>query len=355
MSKTRYDHIRNRLPLVGVVFILTYLLSMLIDKSYAAWLLYSDTSLADYVVDATYTLLASFILVELSVFYSSWSFRHLPFTPASYRELIANSFLLLLFNNLTAWLFTSLGVWLGDENSFFPQGLYITSVIATFVSFLYTNARYLESFILVEKQKKELEINLLREKEHAAQMQLEVLKTQIDPHFMFNNFSVLSELIMEDQGLADKFLTSLSNVYRYVIQNLKHDIVDIREEIGFLYSYVYLIKIRYEDAIHIDIDETLEQTDGQIPPMSLQLLVENAIKHNQFSAEHPLSIHISREGNYIVVENGLQPLASELASTGIGHRNIIERYFLLCETSPVIEKRENSYIVKLPILHNPLS
>lgn len=121
MSKTRYDHIRNRLPLVGVVFILTYLLSLLIDKSYAAWLLQSDTTLADYVMDATCTLLASFILVELSVFYSSWSFRHLPFTLASYKKLIANSFLLLLFNNLTAWLFTSLGVWLGDENSFFPQ------------------------------------------------------------------------------------------------------------------------------------------------------------------------------------------------------------------------------------------
>ena len=352
MSKTRYDHIRNRLPLVGVVFILTYLLFLLIDKSYAAWLLQSDTTLADYVMDATCTLLASFILVEWSVFYSSWWFRHLPFTLASYKKLIANSFLLLLFNNLTAWLFTSLGVWLSDENSFFPQGLYITTVIATFVSFLYTNARYLESFILVEKQKKELEINLLREKEHAAQMQFEVLKAQINPHFMFNNFSVLSELIMEDPLLADKFLENLSNVYRYVIQNLKHDIVDLRDEIKLLYSYIYLIKIRYEDAIHIDIDETLEQTAGQIPPMSLQLLVENAIKHNQFSADHPLSIHIFHEERYIVVENELRPLASELASTGIGHHNLTERYFLLCRATPVIEKREDTYIVKLPIIHD---
>ena len=270
----------------------------------------------------------------------------------SINKKIANSFLLLLFNNLTAWLFTSLGVWLGDENSFFPQGLYITSVIATFVSFLYTNARYLESFILVEKQKKELEINLLREKEHAAQMQFEVLKAQINPHFMFNNFNVLSELIMEDPLLADKFLENLSNVYRYVIQNLKHDIVDLRDEIKLLYSYIYLIKIRYEDAIHIDIDETLEQTDGQIPPMSLQLLVENAIKHNQFSADHPLSIHIFHEERYIVVENELRPLASELASTGIGHHNLTERYFLLCRATPVIEKREDTYIVKLPIIHD---
>ena len=102
MSKTRYDHIRNRLPLVGVVFILTYLLSMLIDKGYAAWLLHRDTSLADYVMDATCTLLASFRLVELSVFYSSWSIRHLPLTLASYKKLIDNSLLLHLINKLPA-------------------------------------------------------------------------------------------------------------------------------------------------------------------------------------------------------------------------------------------------------------
>lgn len=181
-------------------------------------------------------------------------------------------------------------------------------------------------------------------------MQFEVLKAQINPHFMFNNFSVLSELIIEDPILADKFLENLSNVYRYVIQNLKHDIVNIQDEIRLLYSYIYLIKIRYEDAIHIEMDETLEQTDGQIPPMSFQLLVENAIKHNQFSANRPLNIRISHDGDYIMVENGLQPLASEQVSTGIGHRNITERYFLLCKKTPIIEKHENTYIVKLPIL-----
>jgi len=103
-----------------------------------------------------------------------------------------------------------------------------------------------------------LEITLLKEKEHAAQMQLEVLKSQIDPHFMFNNFSILSELIVEDTALAEKFLDNLSKVYRYVIQNLKRDTVSIEEEIAFLHSYIYLIKMRYEDAVCIDIDEALK-------------------------------------------------------------------------------------------------
>lgn len=119
-------------------------------------------------------------------------------------------------------------------------------------------------------------------------MQLEVLKSQIDPHFMFNNFSILSELIMENPMAADKFLEHLSNVYRYVVQNLKRNTVSIQEEITFLRSYIYLIKMRYEDAVCIALDETLSRSEGLIPPVCLQLLVENAIKHNQLSAVQPL-------------------------------------------------------------------
>lgn len=169
---------------------------------------------------------------------------------------------------------------------------------------------------------------------------------------MFNNFSILSELIVEDTALAEKFLDNLSKVYRYVIQYLKRDTVSIEEEIAFLHSYIYLIKMRYEDAVCIDIDETLKQIDGQIPPVCLQLLVENAIKHNRASARHPLSIRVFREENDIVVENDLRPIASDFESTGIGNKNIIGRYLLLCKKKPFIEQRENTYIVKLPIINN---
>ena len=286
-----------------------------------------------------------------SVFYSSWSFRLVSFTDKPYLRLFICAFLLLLFNNLTVWCFSLLINICFDEGlAFFHQGLYIFSVMATFVSYIYTDAQYMESSILAERQKKELEITLLKEKEHAAQMQLEVLKSQIDPHFMFNNFSILSELIVEDTALAEKFLDNLSKVYRYVIQNLKRDTVSIEEEIAFLHSYIYLIKMCYEDAVCINIDETLKQIDGQIPPVCLQLLVENAIKHNRASARHPLSIRVFREENDIVVENDLRPIASDFESTGIGNKNIVGRYLLLCKKKLFIEQRENTYIVKLPII-----
>ena len=135
---------------------------------------------------------------------------------------------------------------------------------------------------------------------------------------MFNNFSILSELIVENRTLAERFLENLSSVYRYVIQNLKRDTVPVSEELDFLRSYLYLIGMRYENAISVDVDEQLERTDGRIPPVCLQLLVENAIKHNRLSVHQPLHIHVFREGNHIVVKNDLCPVSSDLSSTGIG-------------------------------------
>lgn len=124
---------------------------------------------------------------------------------------------------------------------------------------------------------------------------------------MFNNFSILSELIVENRTLAERFLENLSSVYRYVIQNLKRDTVPVSEELDFLRSYLYLIGMRYENAISVDVDEQLERTDGRIPPVCLQLLVENAIKHNRLSVHQPLHIHVFREGNHIVVKTTFAP------------------------------------------------
>lgn len=351
VARNKFDSLRNRLPLVMAVFILNYLLSFIMDEEYASWMLGGQMTFIEYGIDFGMTLLFSFLFVEMSVFYCKLLFRYIPFSRNHYRGLFIYALLLLVFNNLTAVLFSFIVDYLFDGGVlFFYQMLYAFCGIVTFVSYIYTNAIYVEFIFNSERQKKELEITLLKEKEHSAKTQLEVLKSQIDSHFMFNNFSILSELIVEDRGLAEKFLENMSNVYRYVIQNLKRNTVPVCEEMKFLHSYIYLIKIRYEDAIHISIDEDLQQTEGQIPPVCLQLLVENAIKHNRLSVHEPLHIHIFRKYDHIIVENDLHPLASELTSTGIGQRNIIERYFLLCAEKPIFMKSDNSYTVKLPII-----
>lgn len=187
----------------------------------------------------------------------------------------------------------------------------------------------------------------------ALQSQFDALKSQIDTHFMFNNFSILAELIEEDRVLAGKFLANLSKVYRYIIQNMKRHKVPVGEEIAFLDAYLYLIEMRYGKAVVVHIENDVHIADGSIPPTCLQLLVENAIKHNRHSAEEPLHIDIRREGNHISVCNPVAPLFSAAEpSTGIGQKNIAERYALLSDRQMIVSFTRDTYAVKLPILEN---
>lgn len=352
MGENKLDKLKNRLPLTLAVWVIYYFLSFVMDRNYLMFFM-QGYNWKEYASDFIYSLAISLVFVELSVFYSRQLCKHIPIFRNYYQNLFIQTLLLLLLNNLTAYVVTMLvNVLFEEAVPFSHQSLYIFSVLATFVSSVYINACYIEWFVRTEEQKESLEINLLKERERTAQMRLEVLKSQIDPHFMFNNFSILSELIVEDSSLAEQFLENLSRVYRYVVQNLKRDIVPVYEEISFLKSYIYLIKIRYEDAIRIEVDEALKQVEGQMPPLCLQLLVENAIKHNQFSLQQPLDIQVYKDEDEIVVKDNLCPMLSDLSSTGIGQSNIFGRYSLLCKKTPVIEVRDNVYMVKLPILGN---
>lgn len=168
-------------------------------------------------------------------------------------------------------------------------------------------------------------------KEIALQSQLNSLKLQINPHFMFNNFNNLLELIEEDTELAGKFLSNLSKVYRYIITNLDRNLIPVADEIKFLDSYLYLMKVRHNEGVIAKVSPGVRQCKGFLPPAVLQLLVENAIKHNSFSSEHPLVINIKLSDDYITVCNLKRPLMSPIESTGLGLKNIIERYALLCD------------------------
>ncbi len=350
--KKQFDNIRNKLLLTFVTFCLYYMLSFMTDKNFVSFYVMSHFTLVDYLEEVLIVFLISFFFVELSIFYSRFIFRRLFSYKNPYRSLFIHDILLLILNNVTAYLLSTLNnVFLeGSDEDYFHQGLYIFSVLVTFISGIYTNASYLNSYMEAEDKKREMEIKLLKEKELSARAQLDVLKLQIDPHFMFNNFSILSELIQEDVSLADKFLNHLSKVYRYVIQNLKQDLVTIGEEMAFLDSYIYLIKIRYEVAIHISIEKEMYETKGFIPPVCLQMLVENAIKHNCLSLKSPLEISIYRDKDFIIVKNNIRPITSDFMSFGIGHHNIMERYAILNGTKPIVETGTDFYIVKLPII-----
>lgn len=222
-------------------------------------------------------------------------------------------------------------------------------IVSLFVSAVHTGHYLLNRWKASISEAKNLQLKAMEMKEIAMQSELQSLKMQLDPHFMFNNFSTLSELINEDRETAIRFLENLSRVYRYMIQNLKKDIVLLSDEVAFVKAYCYLIHIRHADNVQVLFDLDEESLNLYIPPISLQLLVENAIKHNIATKEQPLIITIiSNDRREIIVCNNLQRISSAFPATGIGLKNIIDRYRILSEEQlPVIEETTAHFCVTL--------
>lgn len=260
---------------------------------------------------------------------------------------------LFLVNNLIAIVMNKFFGWMYGETQdplFEVQGIYTFAMLSTLISSIYIITAFMNNYNNALEDKHEAEILLMKEKESALEAQLNSLKMQINPHFLFNNFSILSELIECEPKTAVIFLSHLSKVYRHIVRNLNVNLIDIRDELKFIDSYVYLMKLRHGDGILINIDNALRTFSGKIPPASLQLLVENAIKHNAFSPAQPLVIKITLEDDQIVVSNTKKALSSAAESIGIGQANIVSRYSLLSEKAIRIEDNESFYSVSLPLL-----
>lgn len=190
-------------------------------------------------------------------------------------------------------------------------------------------------------------------KQENLNSQLEALRMHIDPHFLFNNLNVLSALIERNSRDAQLFLERFADVYRYVLQYKKEELVALNTELAFISSYVFLLKKRFEEQCIIDIAIPDDLSDNVcIPPLSLQMLVENAIKHNKASEQHPLFIHIYLEDRKtLVVENNYQP--KQQAEGGLMHtglENISKRYRYLSDRSISVLQTAELFKVKLPLL-----
>jgi sensor histidine kinase YesM len=183
-----------------------------------------------------------------------------------------------------------------------------------------------------------------------AAAQFDALKNQLDPHFLFNSLNVLTSLIEEDQDAAQRFTTSLSKVYRYVLEQKNKELVPVDEEFAFARTYVRLLKMRFEDSIVFEIPEKSTNPEARIVPLSLQLLLENAVKHNVVTSARPLRITVKEEDGYVVVTNNLQPKQVVKRSIGVGLQNIRQRYGLLTERQVEIGEAGEYFRVALPIL-----
>lgn len=181
----------------------------------------------------------------------------------------------------------------------------------------------------------------------------EALKSQIGPHFLFNSLNVLSGLIDENPFKAQEFIAGLAQVYRYVLDQKDKDWVKVSEEISFAENYLDLVKTRFENGLNIEIEEGLRDSEALIAPLTLQLLLENSIKHNSVSAHKPLHIRIFSQNNYLVTANNLNPKKTLGERTGTGLKNIKGRYHEAGENI-YIEQTENQFVVKIPLLNQNL-
>lgn len=228
-----------------------------------------------------------------------------------------------------------------DENaaSYYTFGLVITLIVSLVFHTIY--------FYKALTEKKVKEQQIVAKTETAK---YESLKSQIDPHFLFNSLNVLTSLIGENPKLAEKFTTKLSKVYRYVLEQKNKDLIELDEELHFAKTYMELLTMRFENAVTFEIPDKASDSDYKILPLSLQLLLENTIKHNVVSEENPLKVIIREENGYLVVSNNFNPKATMENGTKIGLKNIIDRYHLITLKKVAVEKTAENFVVKLPLL-----
>jgi len=203
-------------------------------------------------------------------------------------------------------------------------------------------------YFLVQWKKTTLQTEIL--KQENIKSQLDALKNHLDPHFLFNNLNVLSSLIDSDKETANDFLDKFAEVYRYVLNKKSQELVPLNEEINFIEAYYFLLKKRFGDNLNLDINVPNDSC-FHIPPLSIQLLVENAIKHNMISEEKPLTIELYLEDNEkLVVINNLRKLKNLQSTSGTGLENIKKRYGFLSDKSVEVMDISSHFIVKIPLL-----
>lgn len=221
---------------------------------------------------------------------------------------------------------------------------YIFAIIMTFVVIL---SFYTVSFYKAYQESKLKEQKIIA---GTASAKFETLKNQIDPHFLFNSLNVLSSLIEENPDTAQRFTTSLSKIYRYVLEQKDKELISVEEELQFAKTYMNLLKMRFENSITFELPTDFNNPEAKVVPLSLQLLLENTIKHNVVSEQRPLNIRIYVENNYLIVENNLQKKEVLQDRRGVGLQNIVNRYGLISERKVLIEETKEYFRVMIPIL-----
>lgn len=184
----------------------------------------------------------------------------------------------------------------------------------------------------------------------------EGLKQQVNPHFLFNSINTLSSLIYEDKAEAGRYVKEMSRVYRYLLRNNDDELVPLQTELDFIQSYYHLLRTRFGSGIHLKVEVPQRHTASLLPPLTLQMLVENAVKHNNVSRDAPLTVTLACTGEgWLLVKNNLQPKQGRVDSTGIGLANIREKYKLLGLPDVELRHSQDAFTVLIPLVERHTS
>lgn len=356
-NKDSYQYFR--FIVLAIIFVGFYLLAFMIDP-YRSWKVFFDREISEILKEWFFVIMFCIFITEISLFIAKKMDKKLPWVDYPVArfllqfsvQIVATIVFLYVYMHATLWLF-------GDNRKFsdlnalaLRQSFVVSVLLSVMISVIYTGNFFLGQWKEAMLESSNLSLKAAELKQIALEAELESLKMQLDPHFMFNNFSTLSALITEDQNAAQHFLENLSRVYRYMIVNVHKNIVSVDEELEFAKAYFYLIKIRLGENIKMQINLADEVLKKGIPPITLQLLLENAIKHNTASRAKPLMITIHEdEAENLVIENSLQRLSYNIPSTCTGLKNIESRYRLLSDQLPEITETTDLFIVRLPLMN----
>lgn len=225
------------------------------------------------------------------------------------------------------------------------RGVNVAMVLITF----FTTTIY-EALYLFRKWKDSLIVSAMLEKEN-IRSQFEALKNQVNPHFLFNNLSTLASIITIDPEKAVEFVGKFSKIYRYVLDVGDENIIELKYELEFVMAYFFLQKTRFDEKLKLKVDIEKDALEKHVLPLSIQMLIENAIKHNEISDKYLLEISITNNNEYLIIKNNLQLITDDSNSTKTGLKNLANRYKLISDLNPEFYIEDDKFVAKIPFLN----
>jgi hypothetical protein len=304
-------------------------------------------------LECGWTIAMAYSIHETVMWLRDWLYKQV-LIRAKGRRISSNAYLLheirivfltcIVFVNVLGLPFTALT---DDGLSFFDG--FVDNIIGVMAATGYLLVTRGRDYVRLLNQ---AELDIERYKNETATARLQALRSQLNPHFLFNSLNTLSSLVHRDADAADDFIQQLAKVYRYVLEHSDHDLVQLHSELAFVESYVYLLRTRFKEGLCVEICIGEALRDLRLPPMTLQVLIENAVKHNIVSPKQPLTIEITSGGeDCLVVKNNLQERSEKDASSSVGLANITARYEYIAQKPLTVKRASDEFSVTIPLLN----